>query len=203
MSDIMLLGHKQTKYWKHSLPHTLYALNPVLYHDLHVKQVSEALITRDSIQVALEVVVKHCIYTFHPSQARLQRGSTLLKLGRLEQAAADFSELVCTCFYSSICIPQNQGAVKVGKAWIIHHKSGHMGLCTPKLESDQSKWIVSIIQKSEALTMLEHLTSWSIVCLLYAAAYICLISTIVTWWRIQGHLIFLLWLLCTIMHEHK
>ena len=34
----------------------------VLYHGLYVKQVSEALITRDSIQVALEAVVKHCIH---------------------------------------------------------------------------------------------------------------------------------------------
>ena len=32
--------------------------------------------------------------TFKPSQARLQRGNTLLKLGRLEQAAADYNELV-------------------------------------------------------------------------------------------------------------
>ena len=34
----------------------------VLYHGLYVKQVSEALITRDSIQVALKAVVKHCIH---------------------------------------------------------------------------------------------------------------------------------------------
>ena len=54
-------------------------------------------------------------YTFHPLQARLQRGSTLLKLGRLEQAAADFSELVCTCFYSSICIPQKQTISESGE----------------------------------------------------------------------------------------
>ena len=33
----------------------------VLYHGLYVKLV-EALITRDGIQVALEVVVKYCIH---------------------------------------------------------------------------------------------------------------------------------------------
>ena len=54
-------------------------------------------------------------YTFHPPQARLQRGSTLLKLGRLEQAAADFSELVCTCLYSSICITQKQTIIESGE----------------------------------------------------------------------------------------
>ena len=115
-------------------------------------------------------------YTFHPPQARLQRGSTLLKLGRLEQAAADFSELVCTCFYSSICIPQKQMISESGKAWIIHHKGTHIWICTPKLESKPVKSVVLTQQKSEALTMVEHLNGWSMVCLLYAVApppYVC------------------------------
>ena len=64
MFEVMLLGNKGNKY---PLPHSICIwFNPqhfvVLHHVLFVKLVSEALITRDCVQVALEVAVKQCIH---------------------------------------------------------------------------------------------------------------------------------------------
>ena len=101
---------------------------------------------------SLEIVFRwlwSTAYTLHPSQARLQRGSTLLKLGRLDQAAADFSELVCSyvpvftlSFAFTILHTVEQKSSEDGEGlnhstrkWTYRGRGPYLNMCISKLVS--------------------------------------------------------------------